>query len=123
MAVVVQHPIKTYPMLKWGLIAGGLVLVVGTYMSKLLTDPDDANMTTFLVSLGIGVALPFLTLLMPRRDVLTIEAPTDHLAKADPKQVEGVLAQLDAARASGELPEERYQKARERILSQQPRKK
>jgi hypothetical protein len=115
--MVVQKAVKTYPLLKWLLVLSAVVVVVGLFMSGIATDPDNADRNLFFIAIGIAVLLPFLALAMPRRRVVQMELPTDHLAGMSKTELEGVLAQLDAAKAKGEMDEGRYAKARERILA------
>lgn len=114
--MAVQKAVKTYPMLKWFLIVSGVVVVVGLVMSKLITDPNDANAMTLIVSVIIAVLLPFLALAFPRREVLVMELPTDHLSNMSKAELEGMLSTLDTAKAKGEMDDTRYAKARERVL-------
>ncbi|MHB1261045.1 MAG: hypothetical protein ACYC2H_04945 [Thermoplasmatota archaeon] len=115
--MVLQKAVKSYPMVKWFLIVSAVLVVMGLVMSKVLSDPDHADSTTLLMFLGAAVVLPFLAMLFPRRKVLSMEVPTDHLAGMSKTELEGVLSQLDAAKAKGEMDDTRYAKARERILA------
>ena len=114
--MVLQKAVKSYPMVKWFLIVSAVLVVLGLVMSKVLSDPDNADTNTLLMFLGAAVVLPFLAMLFPRRQVHTIEMPTDHLAGMSKTELEGVLSQLDAAKAKGEMDDTRYAKARERVL-------
>lgn len=115
--MVVQKAIKSYPMVKWFLIVSAVLVVLGLVMSKVLSDPDNADTMTLLMFLGAAVVLPFLAMLFPRRRVLEMELPTDQLSGMSKAELEGVLSQLDAAKAKGEMDDTRYAKARERILA------
>lgn len=115
--MVLQKAVKSYPMVKWFLIVSAVLVVLGLVMSKVLSDPDAADTNTLLMFLGAAVLLPFLAMLFPRRQVHTIEMPTDHLAGMSKSELEGVLSQLDAAKAKGEMDDTRYAKARERVLA------
>lgn len=115
--MAVQQAIKTYPLLRWLLVASAVVVVVGLVASKIVTDPNNADTNTLLVFVAIAVVLPFLALAMPRRQVVTYELPTDTLDRRSKKELEGILQELDAAKASGEMDEARYTKAREKILA------
>jgi hypothetical protein len=114
--MVLQKAVKSYPMVKWFLILSGVLVVLGLVMSKILSDPNNADNNTLLMFLGAAVVLPFLALLFPRRRVLTMEVPTDHLSGMSKTELEGVLSQLDTAKAKGEMDDTRYAKARERVL-------
>ncbi|HJQ93093.1 MAG TPA: hypothetical protein VJ874_02280, partial [Candidatus Thermoplasmatota archaeon] len=79
--------------------------------------PDEAETSTLLLFIGAAAVLPFLAMLFPRRQVHTMEMPTDHLSGMSKAELEGVLGQLDAAKAKGEMDDTRYAKARERVLA------
>ena len=114
--MVLQKAVKSYPMVKWFLVVSAVLVILGLVMSKVLSDPDNADTSTLLMFIGAAVVLPFLAMLFPRRKVLTVEMPTDHLAGMSKTELEGVLSQLDAAKAKGEMDDTRYAKARERVL-------
>ena len=115
--MVLQKAVKSYPMVKWFLIVSAVLVATGLVMSKVLSDPDNADSNTLLMFLGAAVVLPFLAMLFPRRKVVSMEVPTDHLAGMSKTELEGVLSQLDAAKAKGEMDDTRYAKARERVLA------
>jgi hypothetical protein len=115
--MAVQRAFKTYPALKWALALSGVIVVVALVMSGLVTDANNADLNTFLIGLAIAVVLPFLALLIPRRQVVTMELPSDQLVNADRKQLQGILDSLDAAKAKGEIPPDRYAKARDRVVA------
>ena len=115
--MVLQKAVKSYPMVKWFLIVSAALVVLGLVMSKVLSDPDNADTNTLLMFVGAAVVLPFLAMLFPRRRVLTVDVPTDHLAGMSKAELEGVLGQLDAAKAKGDMDEARYSKARGRVLA------
>jgi hypothetical protein len=115
--MVVQKAVKQYPMVKWFLIVSAILVVAGLLMSKLITSPDHADTNVFLYFLGGAVVLPFLALLFPRREVVTLELPTDHLGGMSRTELEGVLSQLEAAKAKGEMDDARYANARTRVLA------
>lgn len=114
--MVLQKAVKSYPMVKWFLVVSAVLVVMGLVMSKVLSDPDNADSNTLLMFLGAAIVLPFLAMIFPRRKILTIEVPTDQLAGMSKTELEGVLGQLDAAKAKGEMDDTRYAKARERVL-------
>ena len=115
--MVLQKAIKTYPMVKWFLVASLILLAAGLWQSKLVTAPDDAEPMRLVWFVLPAALLPFLALAFPRREVLTVELPTDSLAGRSRSELEGILTQLDAAKAKGEMDEGRYMKAREKILA------
>jgi hypothetical protein len=96
---------KTYPLLRIALIVSAILAIVGIVMSDVVTDPNGADTQTFLVFVGIAVLLPFLALLWKRKEVIRYEVPSDHLASASRQDLQGMLEQLDAAKANGDLPE------------------
>jgi hypothetical protein len=114
--MVLQKAVKSYPMVKWFLILSAILVILGLVMSKVLSDPDNADTMTLLMFIGAAAVLPFLAMLFPRRKVFTLETPTDSLAGMSKSELEGVLGQLDAAKAKGEMDDTRYAKARERVL-------
>jgi hypothetical protein len=115
--MVVQKAVKSYPLVKWALVVSILLAILGIFMSKVVTDPDHAQPMLLLYYVGPAVLLPFLAMLVKRREVMTMELPTDHLSGMSRKELEGVLSQLDAAKAKGEMDDRRYANARERILA------
>lgn len=112
-----QQAVKTYPLLRWLLIASGALVVAGLFVSRIITDPNDAEPTTLLYFVGGAIVLPFLALVFPRREVVTFELPTDSLAQRTKQELEGILQQLDTAKGAGEMDEARYTKARQKILA------
>lgn len=115
--MVVRKAVKSYPMVKWFLAASAVLVVLGLVMSKVLSDPEEADTNTLLLFIGAAIVLPFLAMLFPRRRVLALELPTDHLAGMSRTELEGVLAQLDEAKASGKMDADRHAKARQRIVA------
>src|SRR5688572_33337574 len=115
--MVVQKAVKSYPMVKWFLIASAILGVTGLVVSRFVTDPDDSDTKVFLYFLAAAVALPFLALAFPRREVRTLELPSDSLGAMSKAELEGLLQQLDTAKGKGEMGEARYTKARARVLA------
>ena len=117
--MVLQKAVKSYPMVKWFLILSAILVAAGLWMSGILTNAKEGetDITLFVICIGIAVVLPFLAMLFPRREVLTVETPTDHLAGMSKTELEGVLGQLDAAKAKGEMDDKRYTNARQRIVA------
>lgn len=114
--MVLQKAVKSYPLVKWFLAGSVALLIAGLLLSKLITSPNDAEPMT-LVYFVIGAAiLPFLAMAFPRREVVTLELPTDHLSSMGRVELEGVLQQLEAAKAKGDLDAARYANARQRVL-------
>ena len=70
--MVLQKAVKSYPLVKWFLIVSAVLVILGLVMSKVLSDPDNADTTTLLMFIGAAVVLPFLAMLFPRRKVHTI---------------------------------------------------
>lgn len=115
--MVVQKAIKSHPLVKWFLLVSIVLVVIGLIQSKLVTEPDDAEPLVLVWFVIPAAILPFLALAFPRREVLTMEMPTDRLDGMSKAELEGVLSQLDAAKAKGEMDDQRYAKARERVLA------
>src|SRR5687768_14901731 len=114
--MAVQKAVKTYPMVKWFLVVSAVLVGVGLVVSKIITDPNQADTQTFLYFVAGAAIVPFLALAFPKREVLTLELPTDHLGGMTKAELEGVLQQLDAAKAKGEMDDVRYANARQRVL-------
>lgn len=115
--MALQKAIKSYPLIKWFLAGSAVLIVLGLILSKLVTDPDDASPMTLVWFVIGAVILPFIALAFPRREVVTLELPTDHLATMGRVELEGVLQQLEAAKAKGDMDEKRYANARKRVLA------
>lgn len=115
--MVVQQAVKTYPLMRWLLIGSAALVVVGLVVSKIVTAPNQAEPTTLLYFVAGAIVLPFLALAFPRRQLVTLELPTDSLSRRTKQELEGILQQLDTAKGSGEMDEGRYSKAREKVLA------
>jgi predicted MFS family arabinose efflux permease len=115
--MALQRVVKTYPLVPVALVVSGILVVIGIVTSGIVSDPDGADVNTLLLFLAAAVVLPFLTLLIRRRRVVTVEMPSDHLAAMSKSELEGVLAQLDAAKAKGDMDDPRYANARERVMA------
>lgn len=114
--MVLQKAVKSYPLVKWLLGGSAVLLILGLVLSGVLTTPDDAQPMT-LVYFVIGAAvLPFIAMAFPRRQVVTLELPSDHLTSMSRTELEGVLQQLEAAKTKGDLDQKRYVNARQRVL-------
>src|SRR5688572_26186972 len=74
-AMVLQKAVKSYPMVKWFLVVSAVLVVLGLMMSKVLSDPDNADTSTLLLFLAGAAVLPFLAMLFPRRNVVAMELP------------------------------------------------
>jgi hypothetical protein len=121
--MVLQKAVKTYPLLKWLLIASGLLAIVGLVLSKLVTDPNNADSGVLLRFLIPAALLPFIGIFFPRREVLTVELPSDKLSQATRQELQGMLDSLEEGKRKGELSQERYNKARDRIVAAMKTKK
>ena len=115
--MVVQKAVKNYPLVKWLLILAAVLAVVGLLQSRIITDPDNGDPMLLVYFLIPAILLPFLGMLFPRREVMTMELPTDQLSGMSKAELEGVLAGLEEAKAKGEMDDARYGRARERILA------
>lgn len=114
--MVLQKAVKSYPLVKWLVAGSAVLLVAGLLLSGVLTTPDDAEPMTLVYFVIAAVILPFLALAFPRRQVVTLELPSDHLTSMGRTELEGVLQQLEAAKAKGDLDDKRYVNARQRVL-------
>ena len=115
--MVVQKAIKSYPMVKWFLVVSAILAALGLWQSHIIDDPDNGKPLMLVWFLLPAVLLPFLAMLFPRREVVSLELPTDHLASMSKTELEGFLSQIDAARAKGEMDESKHAKIRERVLA------
>ena len=115
--MAIQKAVKTYPMVKWFLIGSAILVVVGLFLSGVLSPNDgESNVMLLVGCIGVAILLPFLAMAFPRREVLTMELPSDHLSSMSKAELEGMLSALDAANAKGEMDDQRYGKARERVM-------
>jgi len=113
--MVVQKAVKSYPLLPWALVLAGILAAVGLWQSGVLGN-GSGDVMLLIWYLVAAVLLPFLSLLAPRRKVLTMELPSDHLSGMSRTELEGLLSQLDTAKAKGEMDDVRYAKARSRVV-------
>ena len=115
--MVVQKAVKSYPLVKWFLVASAVLVAVGLYLSGVLSANDgEQNIGLLIGFIAVAALLPFLAMAFPRREVLTMSLPTDHLATMSREELEGMLSTLDTAKAKGEMDDQRYAKARARVL-------
>lgn len=115
--MVVQKAVKTYPMIKWFVVLAAIVLVVGIMLSGILSEKKDDNLTMLYVAVGVAIVLPFVAMAFPRREVLTVELPTDTLSGRSKAELEKILAGLDEAKAKGEMDDRRHANARAKVLA------
>lgn len=116
--MAVQRAVKSYPMIKWFVALAVVVLVIGVMMSKVLTGGgEDDNQAVLFIAVGVAIALPFLAMAFPRREVVTMALPTDTLAGRPKAELEAILAGLDEAKAKGEMDEARYSNARAKVVA------
>ena len=121
--MAIQKALKSYPMTKWFLIASGVLVVAGLLASGIVTDPNSGHKSLFIYFIVGAVILPFLSLAFPRREVVVMELPTDHLANATRQELQGMLDSLEQGKQKGELTQDRYNKARDRIVAAMKDKK
>lgn len=121
--MVLQKAVKSYPLLKWFLLASGIIAVGGLLMSGILTDSAADNRSLFIGAIVAAILLPFVALAFPRRDVIQLELPSDHLASASRKELQGMLDSLEEGKRKGDIPADRYAKARDRIVAAMKGKK
>lgn len=116
--MAVQRIVKGYPLIGWLVALAIVVLALGLWKSGLFTGTSTDDRTGLLIgAVVVAILLPFLALAFPRRNVLTVELPSDHLAGMSRQELEGVLAQLDSAKAKGEMDDQRYTNARKRVVA------
>lgn len=121
--MVLQKAVKTYPLLKWFLVAAAVVVALGLWLSGILSAAQADNRSLFIGAVVVAIILPFLALAFPRREVVQIELPSDHLANASRKELQGMLDGLEEGKRRGEIPQDRYNKARDRIVAAMKGKK
>lgn len=109
---------KTYPLLPWCIGLAVIIAIVGVVMSGLVTNPSGADVMTLVIALVVAAVVAFAALLYRRKEVYEVTLPTDRLAEANRSELQGILQGLDEAKAKGEIPEERYQKAKAKILAE-----
>lgn len=114
---------KSYPLLPWALGLAGVLFVVGVVMSGVVTNADSGDVTTLLVFIGIAFVVALAGLAWRRKQTVEVVLPTDRLHDASRTELQGILEGLEAARAKGEIPAERYEKAKARILAEMAPKK
>jgi hypothetical protein len=122
---------KSYPLLKFLLPLALLVLAIGLWMffTHTCAAPDasagrcDAGKADY----PTGVLLPWVvvaailalgSLAYRRREKYTLVFPTDQLAGKSRADLEKVLQGLEEARAKGDITQDRYTKARDRVLAE-----
>lgn len=122
---------KSYPLLKFLLPLALVVLAVGLYMffthtcsaadaASGVCEPGKADYPTMVLLPWVIAAalLAFAGLLWRRKEKLTLVFPTDQLQGKSRQELQKVLDGLEEARAKGELTEDRYHKARDRVLAE-----
>jgi hypothetical protein len=119
---------KTYPMVRWFLLASAAVVAVGLVAAGAFRNLDDPqayaiDTTTLLLFVAGAAVLPFIALLFPRRETLEIRLPSDRLNEASRTELQGILQSLDDARAKGEIDDRRYENAKSKVLAQMGGKK
>ena len=65
-----------------------------------------------------AVVLAFVGLLYKKKETVNVLLPSDTLAEHSRADLQKLLAGLDEAKAKGELTEDRYINARNRVLAQ-----
>lgn len=122
---------KSYPLLKVLLPLALVALAVGLFLFFTHTcsqadaaagkcDAGKADYPTGLLLPYVGVAalLALGGLAWRRRERYTLVFPTDQLQGKSRQELQKVLDGLEEARAKGDLTEDRYRKARDRVLGE-----
>ncbi|MHB8633640.1 MAG: hypothetical protein ACYDBQ_06710 [Thermoplasmatota archaeon] len=109
---------KTYPLVKWLVVGSAVILAGGLWMSQVIQDPNHADVQLLIIAIVIAALLPFAALFAPHREVYEVALPSDRLQDATRTELTGILDQLEASKAKGEIPEERYNKAKAKIMAE-----
>jgi hypothetical protein len=115
--MAILREVKSYPLLRGAIILSAILLLVGIFVTGIVTDPDDADIPLFVALVVVAGILPFLALTWRRHETILYELPSDRLAGVPRRDLEGMLEALESAKARGDLPEGRYARARERIMA------
>ncbi len=128
--------IQRYPLLKVTIPLALVVAAIGVYLFVVST----ASCTAELVTEGVCasgqasyndrptmVILPWILAaalvaiagaLVKKKDEVTFVFPTDQLAQSSRADLQKVLDGLEEARRKGEIPQDRYVNARDRVLAE-----
>jgi hypothetical protein len=113
----------SYPLLKVLVPVALLVLLAGLYLFFTQPSSDGSlDPKVLLYFIVVAIALALASLLWRRREAVTVVLPSDRLKEASDKELDSILAELQAKRDAGELDQDRYQKAKARILKAKRRK-
>ena len=99
------------------------MVVAGLVLSGILSDAKDDNKGLLIGAIVVAILLPFLALAFPRRQVVQMELPSDSLSKASRTELQGMLDSLEEGKRKGEISQDRYNKARDRIVAAMKGKK
>lgn len=122
---------KSYPLLKVLLPLAILILAVGLFLFFIHTC-SSADAAGGLCEAGkadypTGLLLPYViaaalvalaSLLYRRKDEYTLVFPTDQLHGKSRQELQKVLDGLEEARTKGDITQDRYTKARDRVLAE-----
>ena len=110
-----------YPLLKFLVPLAVVIFIVGLwYFFKLQTPAADGSLDPMplLWFAIVAAVVAFASLAWKRKEEVTLLLPTDRLHEASRQDLQGILATLDTQREKGELSDERYTKARNRVLQE-----
>jgi uncharacterized membrane protein len=127
--------IQRYPLLKVTIPLALVVAAVGLYLflsqSSSCAGADDPvpgcragstyathDTMTLLPWLGVAALIALVGAFIKKREDKTLLFPTDQLKDSSRADLQKVLDGLEEARAKGEIPEERYVNARNRVLAE-----
>lgn len=117
---------RKYPLLKFAIPVAIILAGIGLYLLFTAKDGsgqqtmDPAVMAPWLIG---AVVVALLGAMVRRKEAVEVALPSDQVASASRTEVDGIISQLDEARAKGELSETRYQKAKAKVLAQAKSKK
>lgn len=127
---------KSYPLLKFLLPLAGVVLAIGlflffTHMADCTaelkasgekctvgTQYNDYPTSLLLLWMVAAVVLALVGLAWRRKEKYTLVFPTDQLAGKSRQDLQKVLDGLEEALAKGDITQDRYTKARNRVLAE-----
>jgi uncharacterized membrane protein len=127
---------KSYPLLKFLLPLAGIVLAIGLALffmhsadcTQAVKDSGEScTVGGTYHDLPTGTLLPWVLvaallalggLAWRRKEKYTLVFPTDQLQGKSRADLEKVLQGLDEARAKGDITQDRYTKARDRVLAE-----
>ncbi len=118
--------LQRYPLLKFLVPLALLVAAFGVYQFFTQDDAspcpcppgqagDQLDPAILFIYLAIAAVLAFGSLAWRKKEDVVLMFPSDTLATKNRSELQKILDGLEAGRASGEISEDRYQKARAKV--------